>query len=257
MSTSLRREPPRFRHVELQHVERVSPRLARVTLTGAELDGFSVDAPAASVRLLLPSAGTEQLVTPSWNGNEFLLPDGTRPTIRTFTPVTSGTTLALDVVLHGHGRAAWWAEHAAPGAPVAVSGPGRGYAVDPDAARYLLVGDETALAAVGQLLAAIPTSTTIDVVVEVADAAARIELPAHPRASVEWRVLGAGAPPGDEMARAARDADVTPGDRVWVAGEAAAVQRIRHHLFEEHGFPRARATVRGYWKHGRAGDPDA
>jgi len=40
---------------------------------------------------------------------------------------------------------------------------------------------------------------------------------------------------------------------VWVAGEAAAVQRIRRALFEERGVPRSRATVRGYWKHGRAG----
>jgi NADPH-dependent ferric siderophore reductase len=31
-------------------------------------------------------------------------------------------------------------------------------------------------------------------------------------------------------------------------------QRIRRHLFEERGLPRPQATVRGYWKHGRAGD---
>jgi NADPH-dependent ferric siderophore reductase len=41
---------------------------------------------------------------------------------------------------------------------------------------------------------------------------------------------------------------------VWVAGEAAAVQRIRRHLFDERRIPRSQTSVRGYWKHGRAGD---
>ena len=35
---------------------------------------------------------------------------------------------------------------------------------------------------------------------------------------------------------------------------AAAVQRIRRHLFEELGLPRSAAWVRGYWKQGRSGD---
>ncbi|TML63714.1 MAG: hypothetical protein E6G14_17935, partial [Actinobacteria bacterium] len=77
----LRREPPAFREVEVRRVERLSPRLVRVTLSGSELAGFTVEQPAASVRVLLPSSGAGDLVAPSWNGNEFLLPDGRRPTI--------------------------------------------------------------------------------------------------------------------------------------------------------------------------------
>jgi NADPH-dependent ferric siderophore reductase len=42
-----------------------------------------------------------------------------------------------------------------------------------------------------------------------------------------------------------------------VAGEATAVQRIRRHLFEDGRLPRVRASVRGYWKHGRSGDAAA
>ena len=44
---------------------------------------------------------------------------------------------------------------------------------------------------------------------------------------------------------------------MWVAGEAAGVQRIRRLLFQERGLPRSQAAIRGYWKHGRAGDGDA
>jgi NADPH-dependent ferric siderophore reductase len=46
------------------------------------------------------------------------------------------------------------------------------------------------------------------------------------------------------------------GWRLWAAGEAASMQRIRQHLFTERGIARSVATVRGYWKHGRAGDED-
>jgi NADPH-dependent ferric siderophore reductase len=35
------------------------------------------------------------------------------------------------------------------------------------------------------------------------------------------------------------------------------VHRIRKYLFEERGLARNRATVRGYWKHGRAGNDEA
>jgi NADPH-dependent ferric siderophore reductase len=44
--------------------------------------------------------------------------------------------------------------------------------------------------------------------------------------------------------------------RVFAAGEAAAIQRLRRHVLEDLGHPRPRTTIRGYWKHGRAGGDD-
>ena len=234
-------------------VEDRSPRLRRVTLTGPELDGFLVELPAASARLLLPEPGAE-LVVPTWNGNEFLLPDGRRPTIRTLTPWSFGGFLAVDVVLHGSGRASTWAQAAAAGDGVALSGPGRGYAVDPGAPGYFLAGDETALPAVSQLLTAIPATTPVQVHLEMGDDSARLPLPEHSHAVVDWHVLPAGATPGDAMVDAVRGATFGDDFKVWAAGEAAAVQRVRKHLFDERGLARSQCTVRGYWKHGRSGD---
>jgi NADPH-dependent ferric siderophore reductase len=252
-----RREPPRFRRVAVRGVEYLSSRMVRVTLVGPDLEGLTVEHPAASVRLLLPSPGAEDLVIPSWNGNEFLLPDGRRPTIRTFTPRRvdpEGLELDLDIVVHGRGLASEWAEAAAPGDPAAVSGPGRGYAIDCDAPAFLLAGDETAIPAISQRLEALPAETPVQVHIEVAHPAARLALPDHPRATVEWCDRPPGASPGDALVAAIRDTDLASGSRVWAAGEAAAVQRIRRHLFEDRGLPRAQAAVRGYWKHGRSGD---
>ena len=253
----LRREPPAFRQVEVRRVEPVSPRLVRVTLGGAELAGFTVEQPAASVRVLLPSSGAGELVAPSWNGNEFLLPDGRRPTIRTFTPWRvdpEAVELDVGIVVHGGGVASDWVVSAEPGQPAAISGPGRGYTVDRDAPAYLVAGDETAIPAITQVLDAVPGETPVQVRIEVAHADGRLALPAHPGATVEWCDLPSGAPPGDALGAAVRDVELADGTRVWAAGEAAAVQRIRRHLFEDRGLARAQTSVRGYWKHGRAGD---
>jgi len=253
----VRREPPPFRVASVRRVERLTPRMLRVTLAGPELEGFTVTEPAASVRLLLPPPGADELTLPTWNGNEFLLADGRRPTIRTFTPRRADPQageLDVDIVVHGGGAASGWAEAATPGSPAAVSGPGRGYAIDAAAPAFLLAGDETAIPAMSQLLEALPADRPVRVLAELAAPDARLPLPDHPGATVEWCDLPPGAPPGDALVTAIRADALDAGTRVWAAGEAAAVQRIRGLLFQDRGLPRSQASVRGYWKHGRAGD---
>ena len=261
-----RRPPPPFRRVEVLRRVQLSPRMGRVTLGGEELRGLVVEQPAASVRVLLPTGGGP-LVIPAWTGNEFLLPDGRRPTIRTLTPRrVDSETLELDVeiVIHTGGAASEWVVAARPGDPAAVSGPARGYRVDPDASGFYLAGDETALPAISQLLEMLPAGRPVQAVIEIAAPEARLELPVRAGAGavgqVDWVEQAPGAPPGEALLTAVRQGEIRPETAVWVAGEAAAVQRVRRHLFEERGLPRSQATVRGYWKHGRdagAGDDTA
>ncbi len=253
----VRREPPRFLPVSVQRIDRASPHLTRLTLAGPSLGSLIVRQPAASVRLLLPRPGTDDLVIPDWSGNEFLLPDERRPVIRTFTPLplTPGT-LGIAIVIHDGGVASEWVAAAEPGDPAAVSGPGRGYTIDEEAPAFLLVGDEAAIPAITQLLPALPAHRPVRVHIEVAHPDARLSLPHHPLATIEWHDVPPGASPGDTLVDAVVDAEFIPGIRVWAAGEAAAVQRIRRHLFEERGLPRSQVWARGYWKHGRIGDAE-
>ena len=251
---AFRREPPPFRRVTVARITDLTAHLRRFSFAGAELKGLAIDEPAASVRLLLPSEGTDELVIPEWRGNEFLLQHDRRPRIRTFTPRhlrSDPVELDLDIVLHGDVGASGWAMRAAPGDPAAVSGPGRGYTIDPDADPQVLLGDETAIPAISQLLEAIPADTPVVVHVEVAHDDARVALPPHENASVTFHDLPAGAAPGAALLAAVSGTTMGGGVRVWAAGEAAGVQRIRKHLAEI-GVHRSRATVRGYWKVGRA-----
>ena len=200
---------------------------------------------------------------PTWNGNQFLLPDGRRPVLRTLTPRrfssggAAGSELDVEIVLHGRGAASAWAESAVPGAPAAVSGPARGFDIDPSATRYVLAGDETAIPAISQLLEWLPPGVEVDVHIEVASPDAQVTMPSVAGATMAWHVLPAGAPSGDAFVSALHAVTIEPGTRVWVAGEAAAVQRVRRYLFDELGVPRSDTWVRGYWKEGRAGEIDA
>jgi NADPH-dependent ferric siderophore reductase len=252
----IRREPPRFRSAEVAHVDQRSPRLVRVTFTGDELADLDIGLPASSIRVLVPPPGGADRELPRWNGNEFLYDDGSRPPIRTVTPLRLDpftTELDVEIVRHGEGPLATFAESARPGHRVAISGTGRGYEVDPAARSFLLAGDESALPAIGVLLPNLPAEARVHVIVEIGSPEARIDLPAHPGASVDWVELPPGARAGEALVGAVTAAETDPEARVWAAGEAAAVQRIRRHLFEDRGLQRSQAVVRGYWKHGRSG----
>jgi NADPH-dependent ferric siderophore reductase len=241
----IRREPPPFRRAAVTAVQPLTPRLLRVTLGGPELAGFPVPEPAASVRLLLPV--TEGLVIPAWNGNEFRMPDGSRPPLRTLTPRhVRDEELDVDVVFHDGGRLSAWAKAVAPGAAVAISGPGRGYEI-PKTGDLLLAGDETALPAIAQLLELVPAEVAVRVVVEIATPEAELPIP-----GVRWVASVPDAPPGTALVDTVRAEPLTDETRLWVAGEAAAVQRIRKYAFDECAIPRSHAVIRGYWKHGRA-----
>lgn len=252
----IRREPPPFRRGAVSRVERESPYLVRVTLAGPELGEFEPPLPAGSVRLLMPDEPGRELVMPVWNGNAFFHADGRRPPIRTLTPLrhdAAAGELDLEIVIHGDGPMSNWAQHARPGDPAAISGPARGYTLDHGAAAFRLAGDESALPAVRQLLAALPPTTPIDVLIEIAQPEARVDLPAPPSARVRWLERKTGAAPGAALADAVMSTPLDPATRLWAAGEAAAMQRIRRHVFQELGVPRSQAHIRGYWKHGRAG----
>ena len=253
----VRRAPPSFLPVAVQRVVPVGPRMLRVTLAGEALRGFSVELPAASVRLLVPLPGQPELVIPTWNGNEWLLPDGSRPAIRTFTPlhVDAGIgSMDLDVVVHESGTVCGWAATAQPGDLAALSGPGRGYVIDPHAAALILAGDESALPAITQLVEVAPAGLPLRIVVELTSPEARLDLSVPPGASVQWVELPAGSPPGSALLEAIGSMPIDADTQVWVAGEAAGVQRIRKQLFDEREIARRQATVRGYWKQGRSGD---
>ncbi|MGI9584018.1 MAG: siderophore-interacting protein [Acidimicrobiia bacterium] len=244
----VRKEPPPFRRASVVATESVSPWMTRVVVSGKQLEGFSIESPASSVRLLLPTE--TDLEIPTWAGNEFLLADGSRPTIRTLTPRrfdSDRLELALDIVHHNGGVLTPWAQAARAGkAPdVAISGPGRGQTIDADASGFVLIGDETAIPAICQLLESLPR-VPIQTFVAIRHEDGRVDL--HRSADERWPVVESSRDLGDIAVRHLASTNLTEGTHIWAAGEAASMQKIRKHLFTDREFPRNHTTIRGYWK---------
>ena len=257
------RPRPRFRTLEVRRVERLTPRMTRVTFGGAELDGFEEPAPTQHIKLIIPEPGQTQPVLPDPSiPRGVTVPGAPRPTMRTFTVrrfEPAAGELDVDFVLHGEGPASRWAAQAQVGGLVAVAGPGgRRYAVDPAAERYLLMGDETALPPIGTLLERLPAGARADVYVEVQDAQDQIDWRSPAAVNVTWLHRGSSdAPVGSLLLDALRQPDHRfQADRVWLATEATAMRQLRAELLTAWQLTPEQIVTRGYWKLGESNYPD-
>ena len=246
--------PLRTGIAEVEAVERVTPRMARITLT-ADVGGFPDEQPGEIITLLWPGADHDTPVLPLADGG-WRFPEG-RPgdqhernfTIRQLDPDRS--RMVIDFVIHGNGRACAWASATRPGDTVGYAGPRVHFFFDDDADWTLLAGDETALPSIAATLERMPAGHPARVFAEVADAAERQPLETAAEAEVVW-IERDGAPPGrcGRLEAAIRETEL-PGGRakLWVAGESLAVRPIREHLRRERGLAIGPMQAIGYWKH--------
>jgi NADPH-dependent ferric siderophore reductase len=239
------------RLLQVRRSERITPRMVRVTLTGAELTGFGGEGPDRRIRMFFPAPGQDRPAIPRAASGGPVWPAGAvRPAIRTYTvrrfDPTAGE-LDVDFVLHdGHGPAATWARDVRPGSWVGVSEPGGRYRPAPEADFHLVIGDESALPAVATVLAALPTGVPGLAFLEVADVAEEQQLAGT--ASVHWVHRGAH-PAGEPLVAAVRAATLPAGrGQAWLSGESAAVRDLRAHLLAERGLDRRLVYATGYWR---------
>jgi NADPH-dependent ferric siderophore reductase len=247
-----KRRPPR--RVEVSRVEVLSPAMRRITLTGAELEGFAPAGPASYIKLIFPEPGQTEPVRP--------LPDGPRAvSMRTYTPLAlrpDALEVDVDFVLHGEGPASTWAAQARVGQVLFLMGPGPGYALDTEATRHLLIADDSALPAVETILAALPAGANARVLVEVISEAEQRLLHSPAQLDVRWLARGtdhrAAGVPTEKALRALPP--IAADTRIYLACEAAAMRRIRQLLIDELGVARSRIVGRGYWKLDAVNHPD-
>jgi NADPH-dependent ferric siderophore reductase len=256
--SSRRRPPPR--RVEVVSVSRLTPRWMSVRVGGDALQGFKIEAPTSHIKVFLPAPGQDAPALPEFTSDGPVWPDDApRPVVRTYTPrrfdEASGT-LEVHFLLHGEGQASEWAARAAVGDQLAVGGPGGRFSLGPAAERWWIVGDESAIPAVGTLLEALPAGASAEVHLEVAGPDDEIELSSPVRTTISWHRRRAPDAWGAELFDAARDASIAEGTRIWVACEAAAMRRIRRHLTGDRGLPASSLVTRGYWRLGAANHPD-
>lgn len=127
---------PRRRRLRVQWVEPVTPGMLSASLGGPDPDlaGFANLSPDDHVKLYLPDR------------------DGARRDYTQRRHDTVAGELAIDFALHESGPATRWAREARPGDVIEVGGPRSSRIVPADFDWWLLVGDDTALPAIGHRL---------------------------------------------------------------------------------------------------------
>ncbi|SOY61507.1 Siderophore-interacting protein [Cupriavidus taiwanensis] len=250
------RHPLKMRLLQVLRTTQVSPQLLRVTLGGADLQDFVSASFDDHVKVFFPAAGDDKPVLPQVTADGIVFPEGQpRPAARDYTPRrydAAAQELDLEFVLHGDGPASTWAAQARPGQYLGVGGPRGSFVVPTAFDWHLLIGDDTALPAIGRRLEELGEESRAVVVMEVGDATAQIALPSRAKVEVHWLHRG-DAPEGSLLEAALRQVTLPQGEGyVWAAGEAAAMKAVRQYLVGERGIDKKRIRASAYWKRGDA-----
>jgi NADPH-dependent ferric siderophore reductase len=205
-------------------VSALSPRMRRITLTGADIGARR-----------WPLACDIAVVLASEDGREVRR----RYTVR----LVHGDSVVIDAVLHGHGPGSAWAGSVAVDDPVTFYGP-RGEVELTDADWVLALTDESGLPAVGAIAEALDRPLTV--LAEISAAEERYPLP--PNADVTWLARG-NRPAGaiDGLAAALEDVKQADGRGfAYVLGESRAIVALREQL-TRFGLSRSDVYAKGYW----------
>lgn len=258
-----------LRRAEVVALEDLGPRMRRVRLGGPEVAAFhrdGMDFPAFSapgfddhVKIILAEGGPVETALPRQ------LPDGiewtaaahriTRDyTPRRVDPVTG--EFDLEFVLHGSGPAAVWARSAQIGDLLAVVGPKSSLVLPEDIETMVVIGDESALPAVGRFFEERPTAAPVQAVLFTVDDSARQPLAERAGDRVHW--IPMATPESEYVSHAVQEAlpkelfapaaDEQPG-RVflWVAGESRSLLGLRRLARRTWRIPRELLSITGYW----------
>jgi NADPH-dependent ferric siderophore reductase len=221
---------------EVISTERISPSMQRIALTAPDLAGFRYE-PGQDVMLLVGA-------------------DGSRPIRRRYTIRAldrENLLLTLMIVRHSDGPGERWIRAARPGDRIEGIGPRGKISTLPGAEWHLLIGDESALAAIFTMTESLPGDADATLVIEVPEPDDEQELLAPARTRLSWlhRVGRRAGDPGLLTAEAA-ERDLPSGNgHAYVFGEASVVSRLRDALAAR-GLRQQQISAKAYWGLGRA-----
>lgn len=226
------------RELTVTTVERITPLMVRITLTGDDLADFVSAAPDDHVKLFLPT-------------------DAGEPERRDYTPRQfdrDARALVLDFAVHDAGPATQWAIDAKPGTKLSIGGP-RGSAVIAGVSRWLLIGDETALPAIGRRIEEADQHASIVAIAAVAGPEEEQVFETPAALDMRWvHRPHSEATDAAGLIAALDGIELAPETFVWIAAEASVARALRAYLVEKRGYPLVWMKAAGYWAYGK---PDA
>jgi NADPH-dependent ferric siderophore reductase len=231
------RHDVKFRWIQVTTRVRLSPGMLRITFSGDELSDFVSLAPDDHLKIFLPTP-TGEIERRDY-------------TPRRFDP--QARTLEIDFAIHDAGPATRWALAAQVGDKLQISGPKSSSLLPSDIQRWLLIGDETALPAIGRRIEEARAGSQITSLIAVSGPDEHQSFKTRAALAAGWihRPLSAAADPDPLLSRV-KTLELQPGTFVWIAAETHVARSIRNFLAAERGYPRGWIKAGGYWAMGEA-----
>ncbi|WP_029870637.1 siderophore-interacting protein [Rhizobium leguminosarum] len=230
------RHDTRRRLLKVESVVDITPSMRRVVLAGDDLADFISLGADDHIKIFIPTA----------DGGEER---------RDYTPRrydNAERRLTIDFALHEAGPVTKWAIDANPGDRLEIGGPRGSAVVSKTVKRWLLIGDETALPAIGRRIEESGAGTVVTTIAAVTGPSEEQTFETSAELHVRWahRPLSQ-ATDAAALLKLLSTVDIQPETFIWVAAEASVTRDIRAYLLER-GCPLGWIKASGYWVFGKA-----
>ena len=225
----------RKRSLTVTEVMRLTPHMQRITFQSPDLCDFESAAHDDHVKILLPVPGDPD----TFCRREY--------TPRSFD--VQSQTLVIDFALHKSGPANAWARNARIGDMLVIVGPGKSIIVTDDFDWYLLIGDETALPAIGRRVEQLRRGVHVTTIIAIPEKAGRQTFNTVANWAPIWIERGQDATSDERLLLdAARAYEFPAGDGyIWIAAERQAATTLRAYMTEERGHSSDWLKASAYW----------
>jgi NADPH-dependent ferric siderophore reductase len=238
------RNTPRRRTLTVVRTTYVTPKMLRIELHSPDLHDFASHGADDHIKLWVPDVDAPQGAV----SRDY--------TPRAYDPAAQ--TLAIEFAIHDNGPATRWAIGAKPGDTVEIGGPRGSTVVPDDFDWYLMVGDETALPAIGRRLSELRKDVPVTVVAIVDGPEERQDFASSASVTPIW-IHRSQAPVDDGtlLRDALRLWKAPKGDGfIWIAAEARVAKLLREFVLDECNHPKGWMRAAGYWVRGAAGETE-
>ena len=225
----------RRRRLRVKDQQQLTPNMVRITLYGDDLKGFVSRSPDDHIKVFIPASDGQEAK-------------------RDYTPRlfnAQRNELTLDFAVHEAGPATQWALQAQTGDWLDIGGPRGSQVICGDIAHWLLIGDETALPAIGRRIEETSSQVTVTSLINVPHQDDHQVFDARCDHTEHWLVRDSQFSE-DDIINQLQHLDIKPQTFCWVAGESSRVRRVRQYLLEQRGIRKEWIKASGYWKQGVA-----
>jgi NADPH-dependent ferric siderophore reductase len=232
------RHNSRRRTLAVLEKRHVTPRMLQIVLGGQDLEDFTTPSADDHIKLYVPGEGGDLEA-------------------RDFTPRhfdAEAKKLTIDIALHPAGPAIRWAEQARIGDVVAIGGPRGSLMIADDFDWWLLIGDETALPAIGRRVEALAEGVRAITLVAVTGPAEEQVFNTRADHLAIWvHRFPNDATNAQPVVEALKRIELPPSEGfVWIAAEARVARAARDHVVNTRRHPLQWLRASGYWIEGRA-----